>query len=417
MKKLFSVTNIRTVVRGFGAINGTILLVLCAVQFALQTAAPRAQSDPAPSCTPVPSGTCAPPLPIPSPTCTTTASPTPLSSPCRTPDQTFCTPTPTPYALSQNGSFIEVIPCQFQNPNGAQLAWLPFPTPAATPTPRNGPCATATPQGVVRKPAVMVIHPGNWNAYSGDSGLTPGVAADIANTGEFFVVSVWFELAPPGYIPGQPCHYLDDSAPGSRMKQTVDDIKALVCALRADPRCNGKVAVLGGSAGANLAVTVALDTTESLDENCKDVWPWWFKSGIDSRPDCAVMLSAIYDFSDWTPPNNSNVTDSLFVKDGLLNYAQTLDLNTLASLPLNPVGLVSQTGASGWGFKPLFLINSWCDNPTAYHQIVTMTCALEGQADTDYQILTVPNAKHAFGYWNGVRLNVLAFLEDKLGVQ
>jgi hypothetical protein len=60
------------------------------------------------------------------------------------------------------------------------------------------------------------------------------------------------------------------------------------------------------------------------------------------------------------------------------------------------------TGQSGWGFKPLYLINSYNDSPTAYHQIVTMSCALEGQGlvlGTDYQRLTKPGDGHAFAYW------------------
>ena len=82
------------------------------------------------------------------------------------------------------------------------------------------------------------------------------------------------------------------------------------------------------------------------------------------------------------------------------NYAQTRDLGTLATLPLNPVVLVSKAGQLGWGFKPLFLINSQYDNPTAFHQIVTMSCALEDQGlvlDTDYKRLTIPNGLHSFG--------------------
>jgi hypothetical protein len=60
------------------------------------------------------------------------------------------------------------------------------------------------------------------------------------------------------------------------------------------------------------------------------------------------------------------------------------------------------TGQSGWGFKPLYLINSYLDDPTAYHQIVTMSCELEAQGlvlDTDYKRLTKPGDGHAFAYW------------------
>jgi hypothetical protein len=89
------------------------------------------------------------------------------------------------------------------------------------------------------------------------------------------------------------------------------------------------------------------------------------------------------------------------------NYAQSVpaDLDTLANLPLNPVVLVHQTTVEGWGFKPLFLINSYYDSPTAYHQIVTMSCKLEGEGvllGTGYQRTTVDGDGHAFANWGAV---------------
>src|SRR5438067_1623268 len=112
------------------------------------------------------------------------------------------------------------------------------------------------------------------------------------------------------------------------------------------------------------------------------------------------------------------------------NYAQSSppDLDTLANLPLNPVALVPQAGQSGWTFKPLSLINRYGDNPTAYHQIVTMSCALEDQGvvlGTGYQRLTVPGDGHAFAYWGAwdhltpdhsqpVGKDVIAFLNAHL---
>ena len=98
------------------------------------------------------------------------------------------------------------------------------------------------------------------------------------------------------------------------------------------------------------------------------------------------------------------MTDRAFVRLGMENYAQSFpaDLDTLANLPLNPVALVRQAGHDGWAFKPMFLINSYYDSPTAYHQIVTMSCELEGQGvllGTGYQRLTIPGDEHAFGYW------------------
>ena len=51
------------------------------------------------------------------------------------------------------------------------------------------------------------------------------------------------------------------------------------------------------------------------------------------------------------------------------------------------------------------MINSYGDNPTAYHQLVTMVCLLQSYSSlhlgTDYQYLTIPESMHSFHYWGG----------------
>jgi acetyl esterase/lipase len=303
------------------------------------------------------------------------------------------------------------MPSPFQNPNGAQMAWIQFGGDVNNP-----------------KPGVLVIHGQNFNA--GDAGDVAGETREIANAGPFFAASVWYELAPNadtprGYIPGQPCHDLDGTDPGWRMNLEVNDIKNAVRAMRADRRCNGWVAVVGGSAGATHAITVALDTNPSPNGD----WPHWFKDGHDDRPDCAVMLSAIYDFSDWTPPTGETQINPVFLHLGLNNYAQVpnpIDVSTAASLPLNPVNLVP--GAIAHGFKPIYMINSYGDNPTAYHQLVGMVCLLRSASlspITDYQYLTIPGDLHSFHYWGAwdhgptdktVGDDVIAFLKAHAGL-
>ena len=82
------------------------------------------------------------------------------------------------------------------------------------------------------------------------------------------------------------------------------------------------------------------------------------------------------------------------------NYAQTLDFTTLQNLPLKPVNLVP--GAIAHGFKPIYMINSYYDHPSAYHQLVTMICLLQSSGLTlgsDYRYLTIPGGLHSFHYW------------------
>ena len=306
---------------------------------------------------------------------------------------------------------LEILPGPlYQNPNGATLAWIQY----------GGNVSHA-------KPGVLVIHGGGWNGGSAENNV--GQTRDIANAG-FFAASVFYELAPNdntvnGYIPGQPSHELDGTTPGWRMNLEVNDIKNAVKAMRADPRCNGWVGVVGGSAGATHAITVALDTNTTPG----DVWPRWFQGGHDDRPDCAVMLSAVYDFSDWTPSIGETRTDPDYVHRGMHNYAQTIDLTTLAGLALNPVNLVP--GAIARGFKPIYMINSRYDNPSAYHQLVTMVCLLQNSGltrGTDYDYLTIPGDLHSFQYWDSwdhlpgdpphtVGDDVIAFLRTRAGLE
>ena len=103
------------------------------------------------------------------------------------------------------------------------------------------------------------------------------------------------------------------------------------------------------------------------------------------------MLSAIYDFSDWTPPTGKTQTDPDFVHFGLNNYAQTLDWTTLKKPAVEP----GESGSSriAHGFKPIYMVNSYRDRPTAYHQLVTMVCLLQNSGLTpgvQYEYLTIP---------------------------
>jgi hypothetical protein len=315
--------------------------------------------------------------------CSPTPDPTPITDGTPTPAPTYVTPSPYPTPAP-----LETMPPSYQNPNNAQMAWIQY----------GG-------DGNHPKPGVLVIH-GTWHAGSATDVL--GETQDIANAG-FFAASVFFELAPnptpvDGYIPGQPSHELDGTTAGWRMNLEVNDIKNYVNAMRADARCNGWVAVVGGSAGATHAITVALDTNAS-GNNGND-WPKWMGVNGDTRPNCAVMLSATYDFADWTPSTGETQIDSDFVHYGMRDYAQVLNLDwtTLKNLPLNPVNLVP--GAIALGFKPIYMINSYHDTPTAYHQLVTMVFLLQNSGLTfgvDYKYLTIPGSDghlHSFQYWN-----------------
>jgi hypothetical protein len=353
---------------------------------------------------PVPTSAKADTFPI---ICAVTPTPTPITDGQALPSDT-CAPSPTPYPT--NFARLEILPAPtYQNPNGATLAWIQY----------GGDYQH-------RKPGVLLVHAHNFNGGSADQLLKQ--TQQLADAG-FFAASVYYELAPnpnvpAGYIPNQPCHEDDGTNAGWRMNLEVNDIKNAIKAMRADARCNGFVAVVGGSAGAALAIMATLDTNPTPG----GVWPGWFKDGHDDRPDCAAMLSAVYDFADWTPPTGETQTDQVFVHNGMHNFAQTLSLSTLAGLPLNPVNLVPGAVAHGW--KPIYMFNSYYDHPTAYHQLVRMVCLLESEGltlGTDYQYITLPGDQHAFEYWNSwdhrptpsqltVGDDVIGFLKGEAGL-
>ena len=92
----------------------------------------------------------------------------------------------------------------------------------------------------------------------------------------YIAFSIEYRLAPPGALPGQ----ISDG----RFPDQSDDVKLAVRTARADPRCNGQVGAVGGSAGGyQAAFNVATGTLG------------------DDRLDVGVSLSGVYDLSDFSP--------------------------------------------------------------------------------------------------------------------
>lgn len=299
----------------------------------------------------------------PTPTCTPTPSSTP--SPTRPPLSCTCTPTPSASVTPVPGTV--AIPEQFQKEGHGVLAWEAF-----TPTP----APSASPPGVV------LVHGGGWNMES--SFEIEGEAKDLATAG-YYVVSVNYDLAPCGYIPGQPCHDQDDTTPGWWVGRQTDDVKAFVTALEASGQVDpNKIGIVGGSAGATLAAFIAMDTNYSG----AFVWPYWT---ADARPVCAVLLSAPYDFSDRTPADGQSAMNPATVL-AFENFSQTNIPDEQRSL--SPVSLVS----SDVPFVPLFMISSEFDDTVPHQQWVDMICALEsnGVSTSAYKTLLLKGSGALF---------------------
>lgn len=307
-------------------------------------------------------------------TCTPTATPSPTPPGCQPfnypcaesineDEDTLPLPSPVPV----------LIPQAFQPPDGSKLKWRIYSpdTPAPWPT-------------------IILIHGGGFHGKDYFDGGVERVAADLRNKG-YYVLSVNYRLSQCGRITGQDPLLLDPTS--GRPPQQTDDIKSEIRAARADTaHCNGRIGVIGGSAGGSHAVFVALDKTTSPAHT----YPNWCQNSEDDRPSCAVGLSGAYDLSD----RDGETTEYLHIVE---NYTNTC-------LRVGPPGGYDQKSVSPiaklqpesvQAFKPIFLINSDGDSMPP-HQVEAMRCALVDKqiANGLYEVLTLEmNNHHAFSLW------------------
>ncbi len=254
-------------------------------------------------------------------------------------------------------------------------------------------------------PAVLVVHVGGFRGGSPFDGGPSKAATDLQDAG-YLVFEVTYRLAPCGRITNQPAHdnTTDAGRASGRPPEQTDDIEAEVRAARLDSQCNGKVGIVGGSAGASHAAFAALDT--------RTIANW----GPADRPDATVCLSGAYDFSD-----REDATAQFIYN--IENYTNSCVLTEQKEV--SPVARVTSPTESV-PFKPIFLINTDGD-PMPFHQIIDLQCAFQtaGVDPSLYKVLTLEGSKqHAFAYWDDyddgypfaqkVSTRVIAFLDSYL---
>jgi acetyl esterase/lipase len=235
-----------------------------------------------------------------------------------------------------------------------------------------------TPTGAGPWPAVLVIHGGGF-----DGGLPDGspelitCAQDLANAG-YLAFSIEYRLAPPGLLAGQ--------VSDGRFPDQTDDVKLAVRAARADPRCNGQVGAVGGSAGGSHTAFVAATGTIGED-----------------RIDVGVSLSGAYDFTDFSP----NPKLETFTAE-VLNYVGVPATDTVTLRAASPAWQADGTIA------PLYLVNT-IEDSMPYSQLPDMFTRLDGNGVTNYQAITLPGNLHSFSNWSAVKDSALAFLATGFG--
>ena len=123
-----------------------------------------------------------------------------------------------------------------------------------------------------RHRVVIVIHGGGYK--SGE--MTTSVAQDLSKYG-FMGVAIEYRLAPPHVPMNSPAHPFpgqNDIHDDGHYPEQTDDVRDAIVHYRNDPRSNGQVVVIGGSAGGSHSLYLAATGTPGYD-----------------MPDLAVLLS------------------------------------------------------------------------------------------------------------------------------
>ena len=219
-----------------------------------------------------------------------------------------------------------------------------------------------------KHPVVLVIHGGGFIA-------TPYIprkeARDLAEAG-FLAFEIDYRLAPPGRIEGQKS--------SGRFPDQTNDVHLAVRAARKDPRGNGQVGGVGGSAGGYHVAFAALTGTKG-----------------DDQLDVGVCLSGAFDLSDTASRALSNG-----FKTKVTNYAGSTEKEKL--LAASPVSYVTKSA------PPLFLIHSQRE-AMPYQQLSDLAAKLLQAEVVSVQLqLTLPGRRHSWAFWPDIKTQAIAFL-------
>ena len=149
-----------------------------------------------------------------------------------------------------------------------------------------------SPGGALQRPTVLMFPADVYYIDYGEYGNSKERAAtyDLQQAG-FLVFQVNHRLCPPGSINGQ-------TTAGVAPAQT-DDAKRHILAALADPRCNGSIYLIGGSAGGCLALWCGLDSATSTSV------PGW-DNNARLHIKAVVSLSGPTNLDNWDHPGLSD---------------------------------------------------------------------------------------------------------------
>ena len=248
-------------------------------------------------------------------------------------------------------------------------------------------------RAAVSTPAILVLHAGGFK--SGEAGPV-NVAADLARAG-FFALATEYRLAPPHSQMNAPDHPppsqntvvpVDD---GHYPEQTTD-IRMAIRAARKDPRCNGLVYCIGGSAGASHSVYMAARGRPG-----------------DDQPDLIVCMSGPYNFANLQHLQTPCRPMQTCFWDSVINYVGVPDFehNRAALETASPITYITSN------FPPAFIMVSFNDaSALRLFDFTELLAKLESVGITEstssrpvahhYKQWVVPaglGTFHAFEYW------------------
>ncbi|MBA3833716.1 MAG: alpha/beta hydrolase fold domain-containing protein, partial [Chthoniobacterales bacterium] len=322
-------------------------------------------------------------MPRPTPTLTPSPSPSPSATPSPTP-----TPTPTP------------TPAPTLTPAPTPR---PTPPPTATPAPSTTPSLTPspTPEGTIKPgldettevyataddgtplhrllyfpksngpwPVCLVIHGGEWKM--GGPSIAHVCAPDLTAAG-YLVASIEYRLAPPGKLAGQ-------KSLGQYPDQT-NDVHLAVAAARNDPRCNGMVGAVGGSAGGYHVAFASATGSKGT-----------------TRLDAAVALSPATQLDDPASLADQSFSNATSGYLGDMALAKTASPNTYIDA----------------NTAPLFVVESDNEN-MPLPQFTAIKAALAPFGSANYETLLRANSTlHSFDNWPYIHNEAVAFLDKHL---
>jgi acetyl esterase/lipase len=222
-----------------------------------------------------------------------------------------------------------------------------------------------------KRPVVLVIHGGGF-IVARDAGNAHVAARELAAAG-FVACEIEYRLAPPGKIEGQKS--------SGRFPDQTNDVHLAVRAARKDPRGNGQVGGVGGSAGGYHVAFAALTGTKG-----------------DDQLDVGVSLSGALDLSD-----TASQALSQGFKTKVINYAGGPEKEML--LAASPVSYVTKSA------PPLFLIQSR-NEAMPFQQVPDLAAKLlAAEVDSNQLQLTLPGRRHSWAYWPDVSAQAIAFIK------